>query len=346
MEMALRINKLLCLAKYAALTRCSLDRCFPIRLLSTNISKELAERNLKVLNEDIRKHNYLYYNACEPAIGDTEYDLLIQKKKDLEKLHPDLYQELPIGAPPSDKFTKFKHTTPMLSLDNSFTNEDVMQFTNKLNPLVLSASNTAKYVIEPKVDGISLSLHYDRTGTLIRAVTRGNGAIGEDVTANVKCIIDIPNTLHVIKSTSSTLSGDHTIEIRGELYMSTIDFDAANASRIAQGLVPFSTPRNAAAGSLRQLATDEISSNNSELTNRKLKFFAYQVLVPELNDNIAVPDSQLSTLKILDSLGFKIASPFYTCNAIVKQGKQDWVVDKYMNVKDLPVIIRYWTTCS
>src|ERR671912_316313 len=207
---------------------------------------EAAER-LAWLAEEIARHDRLYHDQDEPEISDSEYDALVRENAALEKQFPKLVRaESPsqrLGAAPTTALAKVTHARPMLSLENAFSEEAVVEFVARIRRfLALPAEEPVAITAEPKIDGLSCSLRYE-TGELVLAATRGDGAVGEDVTANVRTIADIPQRLS---------GAPDVLEVRGEVYMSKADFEALNERQEAAGGKIFANPRNAAAGSLRQ----------------------------------------------------------------------------------------------
>ena len=232
--------------------------------------------------------NKAYHAADDPDLSDAEYDRLKRRNAGIEARFPTLKRsDSPteqVGAAPSEGFSKIKHAVAMLSLSNAFDAEDVTEFDARVRKyLGLDAKADLAYTAEPKIDGLSLSLRYEN-GVLIQAATRGDGATGENVTANALTIADIP----------AGLSGaPELLEVRGEVYMSHADFAALNARQEAVGAKQFANPRNAAAGSLRQL--------DAKITKaRPLRFFAYAW--GALSDPLA--QTQFGAIKRLAELGF------------------------------------------
>ncbi len=227
-------------------------------------SAEEAAGLLEALSAQIETHDIAYHQDDAPTISDAEYDALRQEFAALAAQHPDiaapLYAFSAVGAPASETFDKVRHARPMLSLDNSFSDEDVIEFVARVRRfLKLDAEAPLPVSAEPKIDGLSASLRYE-DGRLVLGATRGDGEVGENVTANLKTIKDIP---HKLKGAAPAV-----LEVRGEVYMSHADFQALNAAQSEAGAKVFANPRNAAAGSLRQL--------DSKITaSRPLRFFAY-----------------------------------------------------------------------
>lgn len=224
---------------------------------------EAAKPELKRLAKKMADADIAYHQKDDPEISDAEYDALKARNLAIEARFPVLKRaDSPsdkIGAPVSSGFTKVKHEVAMMSLGNAFTLEDVGDFDARIRKFLNHASDAPlTYTAEPKIDGLSLSLRYEQ-GVLISAATRGDGAFGEDVTANARVLSDIPHSLN---------DAPEILEVRGEVYMSHADFAALNNRQAESGGKPFANPRNAAAGSLRQL--------DSEVTkSRPVHFFAY-----------------------------------------------------------------------
>ncbi len=218
----------------------------------------------KRLSAEIAGHDVAYHGQDEPSISDADYDALRRRLLALEDQYPDLVNaqspNRKVGAPPSGKFAKVAHRVPMLSLANAFADEDVAEFVGRIRRFLnLAPDAEVALTAEPKIDGLSISLRYEN-GVLVEGATRGDGAEGENVTANVRTIADLPHKL----------KGDVplVIEVRGEIYMSHDDFAALNAAQEKSGEKTFANPRNAAAGSLRQ-------QDASITASRPLRFFAY-----------------------------------------------------------------------
>jgi len=224
-----------------------------------------AVEELTRLADEIARHDIAYHQHDEPLISDADYDALKRRNEDIEVRFPHLVREnspsLRVGAARSEKFKAVEHGVPMLSLDNAFADEEAIDFDQRIRRFLrLSADETVGYTAEPKIDGLSCSILY-RNGQLVRAATRGDGRVGEDVTANVRTIAEIPHKL----------AGDgwpEEIEVRGEVYLGHEEFAALNAAAAAAGQKTYANPRNAAAGSLRQI--------DARITaTRPLRFFAY-----------------------------------------------------------------------
>ncbi|ATE65651.1 NAD-dependent DNA ligase LigA [Rhizorhabdus dicambivorans] len=234
---------------------------------------EAAER-LAFLAAEIARHNALYHGEDAPEISDADYDALMRENNALEAEYPHLIRaDSPsklVGATPSGHLAKVAHAQPMLSLDNAFADEDVTEFVERVRRyLKLGDGEPVALTAEPKIDGLSCSLRYEH-GVLVLAATRGDGTTGEDVTANVRTIDDIPQRL---KGADLLSEPPAVFEIRGEVYMAKADFAALNARLLAEAEDPakarqFANPRNAAAGSLRQ-------KDPSVTASRPLRFLAH-----------------------------------------------------------------------
>ena len=205
-----------------------------------------AEKKVAQLREEIRKHDRLYYQDAAPLISDREYDRLYKELVDLEKQFPDLITlDSPtqrVGGKPLEAFAQIHHRAPMLSLDNTYSEEEVANFYKRITRLL--PDQKIPVVIEPKVDGVAVSVMYEN-GRLKYAATRGDGVIGDDITQNIKTIRSVPHQLR----------GDapDVFEVRGEAYLDKTGFQKLNQERKAAGLPLFANPRNAAAGSLKHL---------------------------------------------------------------------------------------------
>ncbi len=242
----------------------------------------MIEERMDELIKIINKASYEYYVLDNPTITDQEYDDYYMELLALEEKYPELKRsDSPtnrVGGSAIDKFEKVTHNTPMLSFDDIFNEDEIMAFDERVRKVVPNPT----YTLEPKMDGLSGSLIYE-SGVLVRAATRGDGVVGEDITQNVKTIMTVP----------LRLNKDIDIEVRGEIYMSKKSFDKANLEREAMGETPFANPRNAAAGSVRQL--------DSKITaKRGLDFMAYFIPEPEKYGI----KKQSESLDFLKELGF------------------------------------------
>lgn len=256
--------------------------------MAANKAGDKARKRVAELREQIQSHNYRYYVLDEPSIPDAEYDRLMRELQALEEAHPDLVtSDSPtqrVGAEPLDAFETVKHETPMLSLGNAFSDEEVEQF--HARAIKALETDHIDYVAEPKLDGVAMSLRYEE-GRLTRAATRGDGYTGEDVTSNARTIEAIPLRLR-------DEGWPSPLEVRGEVYMPLEGFEEYNRRMKESGGKAFINPRNAASGSLRQL--------DSKLTaQRPLAFFAYSMV-----GDSDVADSHFEVLELLRKWGFPV----------------------------------------
>lgn len=244
----------------------TLQTTHPTDMTTAEVATELAG-----LAAEIARHDALYHGQDNPELTDADYDRLVARNRQLEAAYPELIRAdsptMRVGTPLSgsnnpDHFGKIKHARPMLSLNNGFSDEDIIDFVTRVRKfLSLPDDAVAEFVAEPKIDGLSLSLRYE-SGHLVQAATRGDGSEGEDVTANINRVDAIPKIL--------TGTPPAILEVRGELYMNRDDFLVLNSQQQDQGGRLFANPRNAAAGSLRQ--------KNADITARRnLQFFAYSI---------------------------------------------------------------------
>jgi DNA ligase (NAD+) len=253
-----------------------------------------AEKRIESLREKIRHHEYLYYVLDQPELSDLEFDKLMQQLKDLEAEHPTLITpDSPtqrVGGKPREGFVKVQHSSPMLSLDNTYSEDELRNWERRVHEL--SGRKDVDYVCELKLDGMSLSLGYD-DGQLVRGVTRGDGSVGEDVTLNVRTVRSVPLSIPLEKLKKAGIPKD--FEVRGELLMPTAAFKKLNEERERNGLATFANPRNFTAGTVRQL-------DASVTAQRPLDYFAYMLLQ---NGNTYF-DHHSKTLDALEAAGFKV----------------------------------------
>jgi DNA ligase (NAD+) len=253
-----------------------------------------AEKKIEALREKIRRHEYLYYVLDQPEISDAEFDQLMQQLKDLEAEHPSLVTpDSPtqrVGGKPREGFVKVPHSSPMLSLDNTYNEEELRDWERRVHEL--SGRSDVDYVCELKLDGMSLALIYE-DGKLVRGVTRGDGSVGEDVTLNVRTVHSIPLSIEREKLKKAGIPV--SFEARGELLMPTAAFRKLNEERERNGLATFANPRNFTAGTVRQL-------DSSVTAQRRLDFFPYFLLV----NGRTYLDRHWETLTALDKAGFKV----------------------------------------
>ncbi|MFH1984726.1 MAG: NAD-dependent DNA ligase LigA [Pseudomonadota bacterium] len=253
-----------------------------------------ARRRIEELTEQISKHNYRYYVLDDPLVEDHEYDRLMRELQKLENEFPELMREdspsQRVGGEPSEAFINVRHEKPMLSLSNAFTDEEVYEFDRRIRNKLseVEVGSEVEYVCEPKIDGVAINLRY-QDGLMVRASTRGDGEIGEDITANAKTVMGIPLKLfgHDFPS---------LMEVRGEVYMTLSNFQTLNNQSALKGEKPFVNPRNAAAGSLKLL--------DSKITaKRVLSIYCYAIGFAQGGQ---VPLSHKAQLEKLEEWGFRV----------------------------------------
>ena len=254
---------------------------------------EAVHQRYQRLKSELNQYNHAYYVLDDPSVPDSEYDRLMRELQNIETQYAELQTpDSPsqrVGGKALDSFSQVKHEVPMLSLDNAFSDTEMVDFERRIKDRInLAQGQNLTYACEPKLDGVAVSLIYQK-GLLIRGATRGDGSVGEDITANVRTIKSIP----------LRLQGDdypELLEVRGEIYMPRDGFNEFNTKAREAGDKPFVNPRNAAAGSLRQL--------DSKITaTRPLEMCAYSVGQYQGDQK---PDSHFAMLKLLGTLGFKI----------------------------------------
>jgi len=276
------------------------------------LTRPEADTEHQRLVKEIRAHDKAYYEKDAPKISDAAYDALRQRLEALEARFPDLVTaDSPtqtVGASPSGKFGEIRHARPMLSLGNAFTDEDVSDFLARVRRFLgLSEDEDLSVTAEPKIDGLSASLRYEN-GKLVFGATRGDGETGEDVTANLRTIAEIPQSL----------TGDvpDVLEVRGEVYMSHADFASLNEGQREAGKPEYKNPRNAAAGSLRQI-------DPSITEKRPLRFFAYAW--GEVSEPLA--ETQFDAVQRLRSAGF------VTNDDMIRSSSHDGLLDYYRKLE-------------
>ncbi|PYS49992.1 MAG: DNA ligase (NAD(+)) LigA [Acidobacteria bacterium] len=259
------------------------------------------EREIESLRDEIRRHEELYHVYDNPEISDAEYDALFARLKQLEEEHPELVTpDSPtqrVGGRPAEGFAEYVHRRPMLSLDNSYNIEDLRAFDERCRRL--ADGRAFEYVAELKIDGLSISVHY-QDGVLVRGVTRGDGRVGEDVTQNVRTIRTIP-----LRLKTGDKKIEAKVEVRGEAYLSRSVFEKINAEREEEGQARFANPRNAAAGTIRQLDPKIVAA-------RRLDMFAYDVIT-----GVTKPfNSHWDALNWLERAGFRVNENRALCSSI------------------------------
>lgn len=285
----------------------------------SDLTVEQASAELLRLAQLLAEANKLYHTKDAPEISDAEYDRLKIRNADIEAAFPTLKRnDSPsdqVGAPVSETFTKITHAVRMLSLGNAFKDLDVEEFDTRIRKFLgLPSDADLSYTAEPKIDGLSLSLRYEE-GRLIHAVTRGDGAVGENVTNNARTIKDIPQAIN---------NAPQVMEIRGEVYMGHDDFALLNRRQTEIGAKEFANPRNAAAGSLRQLDAKITAS-------RPLKFFAYAW--GELSEPLA--SSQMGAIARINAMGFSTNPLTKICN-----GPKEMIA-QYTKIEDQRATLGY-----
>jgi DNA ligase (NAD+) len=266
--------------------------------MADTISEADAAKRLKALALEIARHDKLYHDQDAPEISDAEYDALVRENRELEARFPQLVRaDSPskrLGAVPTTGLAKVAHARPMLSLENAFSAEEVGEFVARVKRFLnLPADAFVAMSAEPKIDGLSCSLRYEN-GALVLAATRGDGAVGEDVTANARTIGDIPQRI---------AGAPDVLEVRGEVFMSKADFEALNQRQEAAGGKVFANPRNSAAGSLRQ-------KDPSITAARPLRFLAHGW--GELSAPLA--DTQFEAMKRIESFGIPVTDLLVRCD--------------------------------
>ncbi len=252
------------------------------------------EKKIEALREKIRHHEYLYYVMDAPEISDADFDVLMNELKRLEAEHPELITpDSPtqrVGGKPREGFVKAKHSSPMLSLDNAYSDEELRDWERRVHEL--SGRTDLEYMCELKLDGMSLALVYN-DGRLERGITRGDGTVGEDVTLNVRTVRSIPLSIAKDKLKKAGIPAD--FEVRGEMLMPVAAFRKLNEERERQGLAAFANPRNFTAGTVRQLEP-------SITAQRRMDFFAYMLL----KDGRTYFDRQSKAMDAMEAAGFKV----------------------------------------
>src|SRR6185312_9634382 len=252
------------------------------------------DADIDSLRDEIRRHEYRYYVLDDPEISDAEFDRLMNELKKLEAAHPELITpDSPtqrVGGKPREGFVKVPHSAPMLSLDNAYGEEELREWERRVHEL--SGRNDIEYVCELKLDGMSLALRYE-DGKLVRGITRGDGSTGEDVTSNVRTVRSVPLSVSHEKLKKAGIPLD--FEVRGEMLMPIASFKKMNEERAKQELSQFANPRNATAGTVRQLEP-------SITAQRRLDYFAYMLIA----NGKTIFSNHWHTLNALDAAGFKV----------------------------------------
>ena len=263
------------------------------------MNKAKAEKRIEELRAELRRHEHLYYVMDAPVISDAEYDALMNELKGLEAQHPELLtSDSPsqrVGGKPAEGFQKVRHSRPMLSLDNAYSEEELRDWDRRVREL--AGNLPVEYAAELKLDGLSLALHYEAAAgggaRLVRGLTRGDGQIGEDVTTSVRTIRSVPLSVSAERLKEAGVPPE--FEVRGETVMPQKAFEKMNRDREAEGLAPAVNPRNAAAGTLRTMEP-------SIVAQRRLDVYAYFLLTQ--GEYVAM--GQEATLDALTALGFRV----------------------------------------
>jgi len=276
-----------------------------------------VEKKIEVVRDKIRHHEYRYFVLDDPEITDAAFDQLMNQLKKLEAEHPALITpDSPtqrVGGKPREGVVKAAHSSPMLSLDNTYNVDDLRNWERRVHEL--SGREDIDYVCELKLDGMSLALHYE-DGKLVRGITRGDGTIGEDVTLNVRTVRSIP--LSISKEKLKKAGIPVNFEVRGEMLMPLAAFRRMNEDREEKGLSLFANPRNATAGTVRQLEPGIVAQ-------RRLDYFAYMLL----QDGRTIFDRHWETLNALDAAGFKVNSS----RKLAKNFEQVWTFIEQQETK-------------
>jgi DNA ligase (NAD+) len=260
--------------------------------------QQQAEKRIRQLTEELKEHNYRYYILAQPSISDFEFDKLLRELQDLELAWPALRQPdsptLRVGGEITKEFPTFTHLRPMLSLQNTYSREEVEDFDKQVRKLIEDRPFT--YLVQHKFDGVSLSLHY-RDGVLQNGITRGDGVQGDDITANVRTIRNLPLSVR----------GDHkaAFEVRGEVLMHNDDFAKFNEERVKGGEEPLANPRNGTAGTLK-------SQDSAAVATRPLRFYAYFLE----SDEMTLPATDFARQQLLAEMGFQTDKSYKECKDI------------------------------
>ena len=265
------------------------------------VSKEAQARHAELV-EQIRFHDHAYYVLAQPTITDQEYDRLYHELLDLEARYPELSTpDSPtqrVGGQPLKEFKPVQHLVPMTSLDNTYSQEDLREFVARVQRLL--PQEKLDWVVEPKIDGVAVNLRYEK-GLLTIGATRGDGATGDDITANLKTIRSIPSKLHSQSGVVPAL-----LEVRGEVYLTKTGFEKLNHERKAAGEETFANPRNAAAGSLKQLDPKIVA-------RRPLDIVLYGL--GKVEGAAHAPRTQAELLTFIKALGFKTPGKNWHCGS-------------------------------
>jgi len=262
-----------------------------------------VEKKIESLREEINKHNYHYYILAKPVISDEEFDKLLKELEKLESEHPEfITPDSPtqrVGSDLTKEFKPVEHKVPMLSLSNTYSEEELYDFDRRVKD-GLSSGEKVEYVVELKIDGASVSINYVN-GVLKKAATRGDGTVGEEITNNVRTIKSVPLKVQKDKSIQNKLND---FEVRGEVFMNIEDFKKLNEERIKKGEKTFANPRNSTAGTLKL-------QDPKEVAKRPLNTFLYSLISPL--DQLKSQEENLLTIK---KLGFKVNPHYKKCSGM------------------------------
>lgn len=267
-----------------------------------------ASRRHAELAREIRAHDHAYYIEARPTISDQEYDRLYRELLDLEKAHPELATpDSPshrVGGAPLSAFGTVTHHVPMMSLDNTYSHDELREFVNRVQKIL--PGETLEWIVEPKVDGLAISLRYEH-GVLVSGATRGDGTTGDDITVNLRTIRSLPLALRHLKNsdTAGSVQPPAVLEVRGEVYLTLAGFKKLNQERAEAGEETFVNPRNAAAGSLKQLDPKIVAT-------RPLDIVLYGLGQVE---GVNLPATQAELLSWLKELGFKTPQRTWLCRS-------------------------------
>jgi len=268
------------------------------------MSNDISQEKYEKLKEEINFHNYRYHVLDQPVISDAQFDKLLLELREIEDLHPEwVTADSPTqraGTIPLSKFEKVEHPVPVLSLANAFKWEDVIAWRDRLLKIYPAVSN-AQFVVEPKIDGLTVVLHY-QNGMFVKGATRGNGEVGEDITNNIRTIRSIPLRIPV---GGKTIHVPDYLVVRGEVFITLSDFEMLNQKITKKGEKAYLNPRNTAAGSLRQL-------DPTITAKRPLRLYAYNILTSSGD----VPKTQWGVLEYLKQLGFSVSEYSELCEDI------------------------------
>ena len=290
-----------------------------------NLSRSPVDPATRItqLRDLIRHHEERYYVLQDPEVSDAEFDALLKELQALEQDYPDLVTlDSPtqrVGGRPAEHFASVRHAEPMLSLDNAYNEDELRAFDERIHRGLGSAQEPLAYVAELKIDGLSVALQY-RDRRLVRGATRGDGITGEDVTASVRTIKDIPQ---VLKG-----GPDGMIEIRGEIYLPRKEFERTNNEREEAGAPRFANPRNAASGAIRQIDPEQVKK-------RGLRAFLYQLVTPQ---GMGMPDTHAELLKALQKWGLPVESHWKALKGIdrVAEYCREWSDKRSSATRVLP----------